>query len=738
MRFIYVCIFEPSLTPSYTRFKSKIMKNLLLVLFLGLGFTLNAQLFVKPTASDASYIYVSDTYVYIENDVELETNRTLANTDKGIPNILLRNDAQLLQGNDAALNSGNGQVSVYQEGTVNQFDYNLWASPVGLSETDASRTAPAPGNSDFAFRPQTAGYEDQIFYTPTSVTQSNPAFATGSYNGTSNDNFLNIASYWLWAYKSGTGYADFVHISNVNNLEAGYGFTMKGVSGTDTNDGGESTPNNNGDNTDGEGQRYDFRGRANNGTISGVTVGPTTDPSSPTQTMVGNPYPSALDLNYFLLQNSRDTSVSGSENYSEVVDGQTVSFTRKSVTNGIAYFWDSDPSVNSHYLTDYQGGYGTYSPMGSLNGNGLYTNASYFMYNASGEQTSDTGNDGAFYNRRFTPVAQGFFVTGAETQETDPNATEIVFNNQQRVFVKEGNNSDFRSAQDSNDDIVDAVGVSHTYRDINNMRRLSHIKFNVAINDTYSRELAIGFLENATAGVDASMDAQTIDNIGTDVGFSINDINNFVINAVPRDEYQWIPLSVKAANTAEFKFAVHHTEEFAYSDVYLVDRDTETYQSILNNEVLIVLEAGTYNDRFYIRFTKEQEQQEETNDDQTTDDQSEETTEEETAEDNNTDDQSIEIAVEEQDPFVEESVLESFTIVQNNASGQLEIYNPNNIVVNDVAIFDLTGKQIFNEVNLGSQVEYTFPTRNIATGIYIVQFVTQDGLTKGRKISVVN
>ncbi len=223
------------------------------------------------------------------------------------------------------------------------------------------------------------------------------------------------------------------------------------------------------------------------------------------------------------------------------------------------------------------------------------------------------------------------------------------------------------------------------------------------------------------------MDAQTISEIASDVGFKIDGKSNYVINAVPKDEYQWIPLSIKASGPTEFKFAVHYTEAFEYNDVFLVDMETEAYHSILGEEVLMMLEDGIYDDRFFIRFTTSEAQEEE-----------EETTEEETTDNTDVADQTVDIAVNEQDPFIEESVLESFTIIQNNINNQLEIYNPNNIVVEDVTLFDLSGKKIFNEINLGGQSEYTFSTRNLATGIYVVKFTTRDGLTKGRKISIVN
>ncbi|NJM79583.1 MAG: hypothetical protein HC854_08195, partial [Flavobacterium sp.] len=87
-------------------------------------------------------------------------------------------------------------------------------------------------------------------------------------------------------------------MGNTGVVEPGLGFTMKGVSGSDITiahpisgslgDGVANNPSNN--------QRYDFRGKPNDGDIS-VTVGATAGPNYPNQTLAGNPYPSAINLN---------------------------------------------------------------------------------------------------------------------------------------------------------------------------------------------------------------------------------------------------------------------------------------------------------------------------------------------------------------------------------------------------------------------------------------------------------
>ena len=714
------------------------MRNLLLVALTALSVTANAQLYVQPTATDASYVYVNDTYIYVEQDVELQTNSSIISTTNNIPNIILRNRAQLLQGNGADQdNKGTGDVSVYQEGTTNQWDYNLWTSPVGVALNDDGSTR-APGNGIFAFRDPTSNNSinvlQQVFNVPTdpgssgvltTEINSNPAGYALGLNGLSGANQLRIATFWIYGYEAGNSTADFEVVQNTGFLPAGLGFTMKGVSGSDPTTAGtgvDNTPNNLGILGDGQGQRIDFKGRANNGTIT-ATVLPDT------QTITGNPYPSALDLNYFLLLNSGTGSIN-----TTLPSGVTVSSTRSNVTDGIAYFWESNPNVQSHFIEEYQAGYGTYSPMGLLETDGVYVGAQYFMYDEDGNQIGGpVGNGDSTLNRRFSPIGQGFMVVGSDTQA--PGDDTFTFTNDMRIFVKEGNNSDFRNNEEN--DVVEAIGVGTYYEDINNFTSFSQFKLGININDTYGRELGVGILDHATRGYDIAMDAKSAGSQPTDVTFSINEKDEYVINAVPNDEYQALQLSINAETPSEFRFRARDIKEFNYEGIFLFDTLTEIYYDIQNESTLIQLPAGEYPKRFEIRFTREIEVDTDTTEEEEEEEQEEEetTTEEESdwEEESEWEEEGETLGV-----AIPESILESLTVFQNNSASQLEIINPNSIALTNVMLFDMTGKQIFLHQDLGSKGVYTFPTSNLSTGIYVVTFVTDGGLTKSRKISVTN
>ena len=287
-----------------------------------------AQLYVNN-----NFVYVADKYLYVKQDVNIQA----------AGNLYLRNQSQLLQAKTGtSANAGGGTLSVFQEGSVNNFAYNYWCSPVGNSIT-------ASGNEPFGIT---------MLYQPTSATGSTAAgiLPMNSYNGTSNP--LSIAQGWIFKFLSSSLYSQWFGVYNATTINAGEGFTMKGTSGSDATFSDAGAVNN-----PGSKQRYDFRGRPNDGNI-------TINVASGKRTLTGNPYPSAIDLKAFLLGATNST--------------------------GIAYFWEQDKTVNSHFIANYKGGYGTYSPVGGMNvapygTMGVYTPAIFYAYDGAGTQLGAVG-----------------------------------------------------------------------------------------------------------------------------------------------------------------------------------------------------------------------------------------------------------------------------------------------------------------------------------------------------------
>ncbi len=115
--------------------------------------------------------------------------------------------------------------------------------------------------------------------------------------------------------------------------------------------------------------------------------------------LVGNPYPSAMDAHEFLTDNP-DTS-------------------------GTLYYWEHWGG-GSHILWEYQGGYALYNYSGGI------PTASY----GTNDPDVATGGTPTKLPGRYIPVSQGFFVYS-------PGGGTITFENDQRVFEKEGATSVF-------------------------------------------------------------------------------------------------------------------------------------------------------------------------------------------------------------------------------------------------------------------------------------------------------
>ncbi|MGL2966488.1 T9SS type A sorting domain-containing protein [Flavobacterium sp. XGLA_31] len=501
------------------------MKRLYYLLFVFSYYNSFAQLFV----SNNTFIYNKNSVVFVTGNVELSG----ANS-----NFYLRNQGQLLQGTTgASTNKGVGKLSVFQEGTVNNFAYNYWCSPVG----NASAT---PGNEDFGIT---------MLNVPTSITESTPVTViTDDSDGQSGTGSLAISNYWIWKYLSSSTYAQWLYAGSATTISAGQGFTMKGTEGTDATNVGETAVNN-----PGSAQRYDFRGKPNDGNIS-VNVG------AGNFTLTGNPYPSAFHVNAFLLDAAN------------------------AACDGIAYYWEQDKTVNSHMLLAYQGGYGTYAPV-SLLSNGIYVPATFNTYNIDGTLNATGVSSGLTIERKYAPVGQGFMVKGSS------NGT-LTLKNAYRTYKLEGNYSQFeKNASSSSYDVNQST---------NGVEAIPQIRLNTVMNSQYTNQIALAFVSQATDGVDRGIDAKSPveENVPNDVYFVL-DNDRYVIQGVKFDVDKRIKLGVKATNMTTFKFNASMVLNFDESQpIYIYDAQDGLYHDVKNASYEVMLPTGVYNNRFELTF----------------------------------------------------------------------------------------------------------------------------------------
>jgi hypothetical protein len=574
-------------------------------------------------------IYVKSQVLYVGQNINLASNSVL----------YLRNNSQLVQGTaTTSANTGTGVLSLYQEGSSDNFDYNYWCSPVG-------NTAVSTGNNNFGIT---------LLHQPTTAIASNAAtiLPIGSYNGSANP--LTIASHWIYKLTNANNYSQWVQVGTSTVIAPGEGFTMKGTSGTDsTNPEGTGIVNN-----PGSAQRYDFRGKPNDGNIT-VTVG-----SNNAATLTGNPYPSALHLNAFLLDPTNTAAT------------------------GIAYFWQQDKNVNSHYLSAYRGGYATYAPI-SLGSTGVYTAATFKSYNSVGTANNNppAGTSPAVA-RKYLPIGQGFLINGA-------SSGVVTFRNSHRIFFLEDNSlSQFEkpakklAAQANNDN----NGENHD----GSAPLMPYFKLNTIINSEFTRQLALVFVSEATDGIDRGVDARNMDgNLPDDVSFWIEN-GNYVIQGVSFDLNKKIPLSVKAAANTKFKFYISETVDFDLSQpIYIYDALDMSYHDIRNSPYEAVVAPGKYTERFKISFTNET-------------------------------------------LGINDAEKRNFLISQDNKNQVLKAANPNNEIMKSFVLYDILGKAVISKNNLGVEQNYNFSTSGLSSGIYIATFLTADNEKIAQKVVISN
>ncbi len=624
-----------------------------------------SQLYVKD-----AYIFNKGSMIFVKDYVELNT----ANS-----NIYLRNEGQLLQGSTATggVNRGIGYLSVFQEGTANNYGYNYWCSPVGVPAAGA-------GNNSFVL--------NQVIKRPISnIGMQLPTFISG-VDGSATNSSLTISNRWIYKFTAANNYSNWVYVGESGSVASGLGYTMKGVYGDDTSNVGETTVNNpSGSGGLNDYQRYDFRGKPNEGTINISVAAPTVADQYPNSTLTGNPYSSAINLNLFLLENSGYVV-----NYTT---GAVSSGGATNVINGNAYFWEHQKPATSHVLVQYIGGYGYYTPNNTnAFSPGTYNSATWNTFNIDGSLNTTGSSSGSTYKRMFSPVGQGFMVQG----KVNGNAQ---MKNSYRAFVKEGvaNNSQFERISATSgvtgvrnwDAIPNVANVDYTKF---SMAPTPQIKIHTVFNGLYTKEITMAFNPNTTDGFDDVMDVASFQtNLANDSYFSLaGDNRNFVITTLPFDITKRIPFSLKSGDQSTFKVYVGNIINFTgANNIYLYDGATGIYHDIKNGSFEITLPAGNYTNRFEITFR----------------------------------DASSSLSVADQ-------IKNNITIVQDNGSHQLSVLNPNGIDIKEVSLFDLAGKMLFSKTKLGAKNSYEFSTASYAEAVYLVKVESSDGQSIGQKIII--
>ncbi|MBE0423145.1 MAG: T9SS type A sorting domain-containing protein [Lutibacter sp.] len=355
-------------------------------------------------------------------------------------------------------------------------------------------------------------------FTPTLI-----LYTTG-LDGSSLTTPKTISERWLYTYSpNNSGYAGWVKIYRNSEINPGEGFTMKG--------------------TGAENQNYVFKGLPNDGDYR-FTI------TNGQSALLGNPYPSALDSRKFINDNP-------SVNQLEIwIDGGS----------------------DTHYLADYEGGYGVLNNTGGV--------AASVPAGILGLGTSS-----GITPKRYLAVAQGFFVTAIASND-------IIFNNSQRIFKSESIPSDASNFYKTSE-IKNIVQKKIT----DNER---FIRIGYEDPKKFHRQLLLGFMPDSPAdlnynrGYDALMSGPREDELFFIIEKDVT--KKYVIQGVNAfDETYEFDLGLIITEEGEHTIMLDAVENFT-GKVYIKDVLANITYNLSEGNFKPMLPPGKYLDRFKLVF----------------------------------------------------------------------------------------------------------------------------------------
>lgn len=424
-----------------------------------------------------------------------------------------------------------GTLQRDQQGQANLYNYNYWGSPVGISNTTSNNNA----------------------YTVEGVlrdgtTTSAPGILkwTDALNADPTTTPKTLSRYWINKFDNqANAYANWSKIGEKGNLRAGQGFTLKGSGAV------------------GPTQNLVFIGKPNNGEIINTV-------NKNQLLLVGNPYPSALDADKFITDN-----LGGSND----------------VITGSLYFWEHYTDNSSHFLKQYQGGYGVRNFSGGTEPSsmGLTTISGFGATNKAAPN-------------QFIPVGQGFFVIG----NASGASTSLKFNNSQREFIKEGE----AQSQTMYRTTSSKVPVKDHWTDNSSTKiepssnKKIHIGFNLLSNN-FHRQVLLAFMdEKANNDINPGYDALNIDGSPSDM-YLLNKDKMLIIQGEGYfNKDASYPIAVKMEEEGKVSFVIDNLENFdADQNYFIYDAQTDTYNSIKKGPFEVLVAKGEHKTRFALHFT---------------------------------------------------------------------------------------------------------------------------------------
>ncbi|HBR55464.1 MAG TPA: hypothetical protein DEA82_15255, partial [Flavobacteriaceae bacterium] len=194
-------------------------------------------------------------------------------------------------------------------------------------------------------------------------------------------------------------------------------------------------------------------------------------------------------------------------------------------------------------------------------------------------------------------------------------------------------------------------------------------------------------------------------------------IDQFVIQTVPFAIEKMVPYAITLDRQTSIVVEVVQEDNFT-AEAFLFDTENNSYQQITGGYTAsLLLNAGEYEDRFYIVFKGGPYVVDPPLDDEY----------------RMTDGRS---AQSQADILAE--VKQNVKFFQNNTLGQLEVSNPETYNIKYAHMFDMTGKLVQTQTNIGKTPSFTMNTATLADGVYLIKLATDENVSVDYKALVHN
>lgn len=410
----------------------------------------------------------------------------------GAGSLTFENNASLVQINNAAVNSGNITYNRVTTTQVRNTDYTYWSTPVSPLKL--------AGVGGIAY--SSLALTGSIFYS-----------------------YLVTSTTEGWKSESAS-----------TPMVAGQGYGIRGPGAIATTLVGFLG--------------VSFTGVPNNGNYS-IPIAKTN-----ASYLLGNPYPSAIDADAFLTDNS-------------------------AVLDGTLYFWTHNSVIQDRNNIISTAGTGAYA----------YTSDDYAAYNKTGgtaSALSDPLNPVGKIPTGKIAAGQGFFATSSVA------SGNIVFNNAMRLISNAPiNNTQFFKTKNPN-------------KKTTNIIEKHRIWLNMTNKEGAFKQTLVGYVTDATNDYDSRFDGESLDGNDFIDFYSINEDKNLVIQgrALPFDEKDEVPLGYKTTIEGDFTINIDETDGLlANQEVFLEDKLTNKTVNLKQGNYTFSTAAGTFNERFVLKYS---------------------------------------------------------------------------------------------------------------------------------------